>query len=280
MFDQDKLEKILFNLLSNAFKFTPEHGAVSVNVSLEENGTEKWLNIQVKDSGIGIPADKLDKIFDRFFQNELPKSIVNQGSGIGLSITKEFVRIHGGTVAAESEPELGSTFTVKLPITEVFEHAPTPATDTAVDPTHELVVEIESENGGHQPVLLLVEDNEDFRFYLKDNLKFEFRIIEAKNGSEGWQQAIKHIPDLIVSDVMMPEMNGMELCQLKRSTCLYIPIILLTARTAEEQKIEGLQTGADDYITKPFNFEILISRIRNLITLEKNFIRRFLLSMK
>jgi signal transduction histidine kinase/ligand-binding sensor domain-containing protein/DNA-binding response OmpR family regulator len=279
VFDQDKLEKILFNLLSNAFKFTPEHGTVSVNVYLEEGTQEKWLNIQVKDSGIGIPADKLDKIFDRFFQNELPKSIVNQGSGIGLSITKEFVRIHGGSIAVESEPGQGSTFIVKLPITEVFEHAATPSLETIhASAPDEIIPDAEIENSSsRQPVLLLVEDNEDFRFYLKDNLKFEFRIIEGKNGLEGWQQAIKHIPDLIVSDVMMPEMNGMDLCRKIKADqrVSHIPLILLTARTAEEQKLEGLQTGADDYITKPFNFEILISRIRNLIALREKFQKSF-----
>jgi signal transduction histidine kinase/ligand-binding sensor domain-containing protein/DNA-binding response OmpR family regulator len=279
LFDQDKLEKILFNLLSNAFKFTPEHGSVSVNVYLEENGLEKWLTVQVKDSGIGIPADKLDKIFDRFFQNELPKSIVNQGSGIGLSITKEFVRIHNGTINVESEPGQGSTFTLRLPITDVFEHATPPARELSPPlPDYELVAEHDYEgtkNG--QPVLLLVEDNEDFRFYLKDNLKFEFRIMEGRNGLEGWQQTIQHIPDLIVSDVMMPEMNGIELCRKIKNDqrVSHIPIILLTARTAEEQKIEGLQVGADDYITKPFSFEILISRIRNLIAMREKFQKAF-----
>lgn len=280
VFDQDKLEKILFNLLSNAFKFTRESGKVSVNLSID-NGETKWLVIEIQDTGIGIPADKLDRIFDRFFQNELPKSIVNQGSGIGLSITKEFVRIHGGTVSVESKIDQGSTFTVRLPITEVFEHVVSiPEEKAPVDVVTESS-ERQSENlmsdGIRKPIVLLVEDNEDFRFYLKDNLKFEFRILEAANGLEGWQLSLQQLPDLIVSDVMMPEMNGMELCKkIKQDQRVsHIPVILLTARTAEEQKLEGLQTGADDYITKPFNFEILISRIRNLIAQREKFHKAF-----
>jgi signal transduction histidine kinase/ligand-binding sensor domain-containing protein/DNA-binding response OmpR family regulator len=279
LFDQDKLEKILFNLLSNAFKFTREHGVVSVDINLEENDREKWLIIQVQDSGIGIAADKLDKIFDRFFQNELPKSIVNQGSGIGLSITKEFVRIHGGTIHVTSELDLGTTFTVRIPITEVFEHAHVSNQEQVpLLASREENIEQETDSSlQHLPVLLLVEDNEDFRFYLKDNLKFEFKIIEARNGLEGWQQTLRHIPDLIVSDVMMPEMNGIELCRkIKEDQRVsHIPLILLTARTAEEQKLEGLQTGANDYITKPFSFEILISRIRNLIAQREKFQKAF-----
>ncbi|RAV99479.1 hybrid sensor histidine kinase/response regulator transcription factor [Pseudochryseolinea flava] len=280
VFDQDKLEKILFNLLSNAFKFTRETGKVQVHVSLDDAAKEKWLIISVTDSGIGIPADKLDKIFDRFFQNELPKSIVNQGSGIGLSITKEFVRIHGGTITVESDVDRGSTFTVRLPITEVFEQ-------TNISKVNEVEIQEtltapfanqESDVAAtHKPTILLVEDNEDFRFYLKDNLKFEFKIIDAANGLIGWQQTLQQLPDLIVSDVMMPEMNGMELCKkIKQDQRVsHIPVILLTARTEEEQKLEGLQTGADDYITKPFSFEILISRIRNLITQRENFHKAF-----
>jgi DNA-binding response OmpR family regulator len=219
--------------------------------------------ITVRDTGIGIEQDKLDKIFDRFFQNDLPKSMVNQGSGIGLSLTREFVRIHKGNIEVESQPGVGSCFTVTLPIPEVVHHhaeepVPTPANVTPD------AAETESMK---KPLLLLVEDNEDFRFYLKDNLKLEYRIIEAPNGSEGWRMALESLPDLIVSDIMMPEMNGIELCKKIKSDqrVSHTPVILLTARSAEEQKVEGFESGADDYITKPFNFEILVSRIKNLI---------------
>lgn len=264
IFDQDKLEKILFNLLSNAFKFTPEHGLVSVTVHLQEKENGNWVSIQVNDTGIGIPADKREKIFERFFQHSLPKSVVNQGSGIGLSISREFAKICGGTIEVESTPGMGSSFTVWLPLTNIFTDAEnnwTGRTEIATQiPNHDPAI-------SKKPVLLLIDDNEDFSFYLKDNLKANYNIIEARNGVEGWHKALSFHPDLIVSDIMMPEMNGIELCgRIKNDQRVsHIPVILLTARTAEEQQLEGFETGADDYITKPFNFEILMARIRNLI---------------
>jgi signal transduction histidine kinase/ligand-binding sensor domain-containing protein/DNA-binding response OmpR family regulator len=262
LFDQDKLEKILFNLLSNAFKFTPDHGTVSVHTTLKDTYEGKDLIIAVRDTGIGIENHKLDKIFDRFFQDDLPKSMVNQGSGIGLALTKEFVKIHGGSIEVESQPGLGSCFTITLPIPEVVHQHDL----DHLNAVSELHPEDESELS-KKPLLLLVEDNEDFRFYLKDNLKSDYRIIEAANGAAGCKSALESLPDLIVSDIMMPEMNGIELCKKIKSDqrVSHTPVILLTARSAEEQKVEGFQCGADDYITKPFNFEILVSRIKNLI---------------
>ncbi|HYC87275.1 MAG TPA: ATP-binding protein, partial [Chryseosolibacter sp.] len=277
LFDQDKIEKILFNLLSNAFKFTPENGSVTVDLNLKKHEAASMLEIKVADTGIGIPADKQDRIFDRFFQHDVPSSMVNQGSGIGLSITREFVKVHGGLITVDSEPGKGSCFTVLLPMTEVVGHV-TAADAAAIDLMS--VVEnhvIEGSEDSKKPVVLLVEDNEDFRFYLKDNLKAEYTIIEAANGKSGLQKAIACIPDLIVSDVMMPEMNGIEFCRKVKAdphTC-HIPVVLLTARTADEQKLEGFDMGANDYITKPFNFEILLSRIRNLIAQREVFQKKF-----
>jgi signal transduction histidine kinase/ligand-binding sensor domain-containing protein/DNA-binding response OmpR family regulator len=270
LFDPDKLEKILFNLLSNAFKFTPEHGTVSVAVTFTDRLEEKWLEINVKDSGIGIPPDKQDKIFERFFQNDLPRSMVNQGSGIGLSITKEFVRVHGGTITVESDVEKGSCFTVLLPVKDVTGHVENPEAEPVTIQSSPVPGSSNGQEEGSAnklPTLLLVEDNEDFRFYLKDNLKMYYNIIEASNGKEGWSRVVSDLPDLVVSDVMMPQMNGMELCgKIKNDPRVsHVPVILLTARTAEEQKLEGFAAGADDYITKPFSFEILQSRIKNLI---------------
>jgi signal transduction histidine kinase/ligand-binding sensor domain-containing protein/DNA-binding response OmpR family regulator len=278
IFDQDKLEKILYNLLSNAFKFTPEHGAVSVEVKFDNEGESKWLQIDVRDTGIGIATDKQERIFDRFFQSDLPKSLVNQGSGIGLSITKEFVKIHGGTIAVQSDLGKGSCFTVRIPINEVVSTGGSPSMEAVFSPVPDDVLnESLEQTSDKKPVLLLVEDNEDFRFYLKDNLKQAYRVIEARDGVEGWKQAIDHIPDLIVSDVMMPQMNGIELCRKIKSDkrVSHIPIILLTARSAEEQKLEGFEVGTDEYITKPFNFEILVSRIRNLILQREKFQKSF-----
>lgn len=259
-FDQEKLERIMFNLLSNAFKFTPVGGDVAVKV----DAGEKTLKIKVKDTGIGIAKDKQEKIFERFFQNEVPGSMVNQGSGIGLSITKEFVRLHGGEVTVESKVNEGSVFTVSLPIT----------------PMEEDIQKAKEEKETRQPArnkrkktLLLVEDNDDFRFYIKDNLKEYYNIIEAGNGKIGWQKALADHPDLIVCDISMPEMNGIELCQKIRDDkrTFFIPVILLTALTGEEHQLEGLQTGASDYMTKPFNFEILLSKIKNLLAQQDQF---------
>lgn len=271
IFDQDKLEKILFNLLSNAFKFTPGNGNVSVTINEVHSEEGKWLEIRVKDTGIGIPADQQEQIFERFFQHDLPGSMVNQGSGIGLSITKEFVRIHGGNITVASEPGKGSCFTVTIPVKDVTAH------EVPVTPEETETPAWEAELQSDKPAILLIEDNEDFRFYLKDNLRLHYKIIEARNGKEGWNQALAALPDLIVSDVMMPEMNGIELCKKIKSDprVSHIPVILLTARTAEEQKMEGFESGADDYITKPFNFEILQSRIRNLIHQREAFQKDF-----
>jgi signal transduction histidine kinase/ligand-binding sensor domain-containing protein/DNA-binding response OmpR family regulator len=265
LFDQDKIEKIIFNLLSNAFKFTPENGKVSVELSVFGSGDEKQIELKVIDSGIGIPKEQQPRIFERFFQHDLPKSIVNQGSGIGLSITHEFVKAHGGTIEVMSEPGHGSIFTVRLPLTEI-PHETEGATPSESDLDAETIGGEIDVNG--KPLLLLVEDNEDFRFYLKDNLKLHYSIAEAADGKEGFKKAMALIPDLIVSDVMMPEVNGIEMCRKIRTDpkTSHIPLILLTARNSEDQKIEGFETGANDYITKPFSFEILQSRIKNLIS--------------
>lgn len=275
-FDQDKVEKIIFNLLSNAFKFTGENGHVTVSLGRISQDERDYLEIRVEDTGIGIPAEKLERIFERFFQHEIPATMVNQGSGIGLSITQEFVKVHGGFIDVESTVGKGSCFRVLLPVAPLNSQSVTeslPADFRDDDRLEELI-----ENGaGHKPVVLLVEDNEDFRFYLKDNLKLNYQIIEASNGKSGWEKALASIPDLIVSDVMMPEMDGIELCRKVKHDAhtSHIPVILLTARTAEDQKMEGFGSGANDYITKPFNFEILQARIRNLIAerqaLQKHF---------
>jgi signal transduction histidine kinase/ligand-binding sensor domain-containing protein/DNA-binding response OmpR family regulator len=271
-FDPDKLERILFNLLSNAFKFTPEQGTIQVilqqqNVG-QNNGT-KYVAIKVKDSGIGIPAEDHDKIFERFFQHDVPGSILNQGSGIGLAISKEFVRLHQGTISVESEPGKGTCFTVLLPVNA-------PVAEAVVQTTGELaaVEEQPAEQAGKngkaarkKPVILIVDDNEDIRFYLKDNLRRNYIVYEAVNGAEGWEKTIQYHPDLVVSDVMMPIMDGMALChKIKHdSQTSHIPVILLTARSAVEPRLEGFQAGANDYVTKPFSYEMLQSRIKNLL---------------
>ena len=280
-FDHDKIERILFNLLSNAYKFTHERGQVSVLLSLkyQSDMNDHQLEIRVMDTGIGIPADKQGRIFEPFFQHDIPGSMLNQGSGIGLSITKEFVKLHNGEILVESEHDQGSCFTVLLPLQQLDESL---FTDTPLLLKHEVEgftdqesvkSNLHKENRDCKKLtVLLVEDNEDFRFYIKDNLKDHFNIIEAENGKKGWQKALAQHPNLIVSDISMPEMNGIDLCLKIRndSRTSHIPVILLTALIGEEQQLKGLETGATDYMTKPFNFEILLSKIKNILNQQED----------
>ena len=266
-FDHDKIERILFNLLSNAFKFTPENGSVAVELNASKTTDNTMLEIKIKDTGIGIPPAKQQKIFERFFQNEVPGSMVNQGSGIGLAITKEFVKLHNGTITVESEEDNGACFTVTIPLQPITEaqtknnrqellHQATAAPRQAISGTVK------------KATVLIVEDNDDFLFYLKDNLNEHYNIAEASDGKEGWQKALAIHPEIIVSDISMPVMDGIELCKKIKQDARtkHIPVVLLTALAGEEQQLRGLETGAADYMSKPFNFEILLRRIRNLLS--------------
>lgn len=280
-FDHDKIERILFNLISNAFKFTPAGGQVSVLLNVDKGaGNDASLEIKVIDTGIGIPLEKHSKIFERFFQHDIPASMINQGSGIGLAITHEFVKMHGGEITVESEPDHGSCFIIKLPLVIYTGPEMELSLDDEVDsensanitPNESKIVS-KQQRANKKPVVLLVEDNDDFRFYLKDNLKDIFFLIEASNGREGWQKALAMHPDIIVSDISMPEMTGIELCKKlkgdKRTS--HIPVVLLTALTGESEQLKGLEIGANDYMTKPFNFEILLSKIKNILTLRDTY---------
>jgi len=283
-FDHDKIERILFNLLSNAFKFTLPGGQVSLLLNVDSETGDAPLEIKVIDTGIGIPLEKQSKIFERFFQHDIPESMINQGSGIGLAITHEFVKMHGGELTVESEPDHGSCFTVKLPFV-IYNSQETDLPsdddidyDSANEITHDEDKSIVKEpRSNKKPIVLLVEDNDDFRFYLKDNLKDVFFLIEASNGREGWQKALSQHPDIIISDISMPEMTGIELCKKlkKDKRTSHIPVVLLTALTGDEEQIKGLEIGANDYMTKPFNFEILLSKIKNILTLRDTYKRTY-----
>lgn len=271
-FDPDKLERILFNLLSNAFKFTREYGNIEVSLGLQPGSGElqhaQYVFIRVKDSGIGIPPEDQERIFERFFQHDVPGTILNQGSGIGLAISKEFVRLHKGTIAVESEPGKGTCFTVLLPVTAPVEKPETAPVEEKLTPVGaEEPTDQPGKGGRKKPVILIVDDNEDIRFYLKDNLRRNYIVYEAVNGAEGWEKTKQLQPDLVVSDVMMPVMDGMELCRTIKHDkhTSHIPVILLTARSAAEPKMEAFGVGANDYITKPFSYEMLQSRIKNLL---------------
>lgn len=279
-FDHNKLERILFNLLSNAFKFTQAAGTIQLSVQATEQatdtGTTTWLTLQVTDTGIGIAEEKQERIFERYFQSNTATAILSQGSGIGLSITKEFVQMHGGTIAVNSTPGAGTTFTIQLPfaVTQPL-LAPTPEQPALPEadalPSEPAMATGQPHEAGEKVTLLLVEDNDDFRFYLKDNLRSSYHVIEAANGKEGWQKALAQHPQLIVSDINMPVMDGLQLSRKirgdKRTT--HIPVILLTALPGEENELKGLETGASDYLTKPFNVELLHARIHNQLQMSR-----------
>lgn len=274
--DKDKLEKIFFNLLSNAFKFTSEGGEIAVKVAAEETDNGIVYEFGISDSGIGIPPDKLPKIFDRFYKvqrNQL-------GAGIGLSLTKSLVNIMLGTIDVKSVEGEGTTFLLRIPFKTAgssLENAPYSFVKPIPLEYQDMAVVSRSKADTVQgkETILLVEDNTEFRNYLKEQLEDHYTIFTAKDGLSGLKKAKSKAPDIIISDVMMPEMDGLDLCeQIKKTKELcHIPVILLTARNSQIHKIEGLEHGADDYIAKPFDFTELITRIKNIIG-NRNLIRQ------
>ena len=262
-FDSDKLQKVMMNLFSNALKFTPEKGIVTLKLSVDKK--EDLVHISVTDTGIGIKKEDLNNIFDRFYQAENNKKLGLSGSGIGLNLAHEMVQLHNGTIRVESEEGAGATFTVSLPVESVVSEK-AEVHDKPLNDQSEIEPDREHKSK-EKPVVLLVEDNEDFRTFMKETLDDDFVIHEAADGQLGYDKVHNVLPDLIISDVMMPNMDGLELCKKLREDIRtsHIPLILLTARTADEDKIKGLEIGADDYITKPFNMELLLLRVNNLL---------------
>ncbi|KEO72993.1 hybrid sensor histidine kinase/response regulator transcription factor [Anditalea andensis] len=263
-FDAEMIEKIIFNLLSNAFKFTPSYGYITVRCQFEEKEEGRGLlKISFTDSGIGIPESELPKIFDRFYTSHSGDEILNVGSGIGLSLALEFARLHGGDIIAKSSLGKGAEFIVSL---DLPYHSEQLAWTHIDDQTDDFAIGKGAK--GKNPLLLLVEDNEEFRHYLAECLKEKYSVAMAKDGKEGLEKALKLIPDLIISDMMMPHMNGVLLCQhiKKDIKTSHIPVIILTARSSEEKHLEGLHSGCNLYITKPFNLDILLSSIDNLLS--------------
>jgi len=274
LFDQNKVERILFNLLSNAFKFTPEKGNISVSLHASDDTTTSestTVHLAVKDSGIGIPARVQAHIFDSFFQHEAGTDIINHGTGIGLSITKEFVQLHGGSISVESEEGKGSTFlfTLRMEMLSETKQIELPRLGFP----KETPVESSVGDTGLAPAILIVEDDDDFRYYIKENLKNTYRIYEAPNGKEGWQRALFHHPDIIVCDIQMPVMNGLELVQKIRADkrTKHIPLLLLTAAETPHGMLDALESGAIDYMTKPFDFAVLRAKITNILLLNRSF---------
>ena len=273
--DKDKIDKIISNILSNAIKFTPSGGIVEVEINLTsppaeglgeaQNGLQPtYVNISITDSGIGIPEEQLNKIFDRFYQVDQKLSKEYEGSGVGLSLTKELIELHKGKITVESEEGKGSTFKIFLPLgkkhlrpEEIIEVIPNnvgtsenefiPEVEDLpiVVKSHNHELTLESIDKQDQPALLIVEDNIDVRNYITDILKNHYQILEACNGEEGLTKSIEQIPDLIISDIMMPKMDGFQLCNKLKNDyrTSHIPVILLTAKTTMQDKIEGFKTG-------------------------------------
>lgn len=283
-YDQSKMETLLSNLLSNAFKFTAVGGSVAVSV-IEENN---HVLIRIADTGKGIPSDELPFIFDRFFQVDFGRNDVQRGSGIGLPLVKELVELHKGNIEVESQEGKGTVFLVRFPKGLAhLEPGEIMASATAIVapswmPSFGLVEqEEEQEQLGEKakalPRILVVEDNEDVRTFIRQRLQVQYQVQEANNGLLGIKKAKEEMPDLIICDVMMPGKNGYEVCSILKNDIRtsHIPIVLLTARAEQSDKIEGLQTGADDYLIKPFNTVELLARIDNLIKIRQQLRARF-----
>lgn len=273
--DFRRLGDVINNLLSNAFKFTKEGGNVHISAKVDHNA----LHLAVQDSGIGIPPDQLQHIFERFFQVSSQESADQAGTGIGLTYTKELVELQGGTIRAESTEGQGTTFRIQIPL-QLQTSAPAPE-------KMEIIHSPENGNLPQQtiakretstaPVVLVVEDHADLRTYIADQLQDKYRVVLAENGRIGLDLATEHTPDLIVTDIMMPEMNGQELTERLKNDerTSHIPVIMLTAKADQSDKIEGLTTGADAYLTKPFDARELLATINNLIELRRRLHERF-----
>lgn len=261
--DVEKIERVVFNLLSNAFKYTPSNGTIS----LECSSNDERLILKVTDTGTGISEEDLPNIFDRFFQVE---KVHPTGSGIGLWLSRAFVELHGGTIEAESTLGKGSVFTVVIPVKHVDAVAQsTPKHITEEDVTAELapVEDFKVEISDDKPVVLVIDDNEDILNMVTILLNNEYNVITAKNGKDGIRLASRYTPDLIICDVMMPVMDGLECCKLIKDevSTSHIPVLMLTACSMDEQRVQGYQSGADGYISKPFSNDVLKARIQGLI---------------
>lgn len=286
-FDADKIDKVMFNLLSNAFKFTPQYGNIDVVLSR----TLDKFEITVADTGKGIPAADLDRIFERFYQVEGSANLQRTGTGVGLALAKGLVESHHGTISVMSELGKGTIFTILIPADELAYTEAERANnqnETQIQPKTEPLKPIvendtiqtevtEDDLDPDKKTVLIVEDNYDLRQYIKSELEPEYNIVEAANGREGLHKSLQLLPDVVVSDVMMPEMDGLQMCQeLKQNIVTnHIPVILLTARSSIEHRIEGLEHGADSYIPKPFNTEHLQVRIRKLIEIREILYRKY-----
>jgi len=277
-FDKDKMTKILSNILSNALKFTPPPGTVSVSIT----EGDMIVDIKVRDTGIGIPKNEIPRLFDRFYQVDSSVTKEYEGTGIGLALTKELVELQHGSITVESEMGLWTEVTLKFLLGRdhlrdedvlIAEKDDKPFVPLQGEPYISDNMERDlPEETGHslreeQDIVLVVEDNHEMREYIKGVLEREYSVVEAVNGEEGLRKAEEIIPDMIISDIMMPKLNGVELVKALKNDerTSHVPIILLTAKAGQESKLEGLEIGADDYLTKPFNGRELAARVRAIL---------------
>ncbi len=286
-FDPDKMEKVFNNLMSNALKFTPENGKINVFITLEKNG---FVSITLKDTGCGIPEDKLEHIFDRFYRVDGSNTREHEGTGIGLALSKEVVELHKGKLNVKSCSGEGSEFILTLPLENhglglaTEKRTMSVASLAGVVPGEHNEPELLTEKDDpDQPVIegreiiLIVEDNDDIRYYIREQLEENYQVVEARHGEEGVIMAEETVPDLIITDVMMPVMDGYQFCKAIRSNekISHIPVIMLTARSALDDKIVGLESGIDAYLTKPFSTKEVKATVKNLIHQREQLRRRF-----
>ena len=261
--DYEKIERVFFNLLSNAFKYTPDNGSISVSYSCDASN----LTFKVTDTGEGISERDLGNIFDRFYQVD---RIHPEGSGIGLSLAKAFIELHGGTIAVESTLNKGTVFTVSIPVTHVsetaveYEKGITKQTVTAELDNIDTNLTFDTD----KPIVLIIDDNKDIQKLVGELLNADYNVITASNGKDGVRLAVKYVPDLIICDVMMPVMDGLECCRHIKTevSTSHIPVLMLTACSMDEQRVQGYESGADGYLSKPFSSAVLKSRCSNLIS--------------
>jgi signal transduction histidine kinase/DNA-binding response OmpR family regulator/streptogramin lyase len=291
-YDTDKMEKIICNLISNALKFTPENGEIKLRVNIVSSNVE----IRLRDTGSGIPSESLPHIFNRFYQVDGSSTREHEGSGIGLALTKELVELHKGQISANSKEGEGTEFIIHLPIDDSkIENEKTYELSNNTDSQKnnlnefddsetELIMDyqnqdsiIKDQSNVNKEIILIVEDNTDVRVYIREQLEADYKVIEASNGEEGITNAQIEIPDLIITDVMMPKMDGYQFSKKIRTDekTSHIPIIMLTAKAGLDDKIEGLETGIDDYLTKPFSAKELKVRVKNLIYQRQELRKKF-----
>ena len=300
-FDPDKLDKIIYNLLSNAFKFTPDGGEVFVGVKIVENKSVKnssgkndepsrYVEIKVQDNGIGIAKDKIDHIFKRYYHLEDYHGHHFEGSGVGLAFVIELINLYKGKIAVESEEEKGTTFTVEIPIDEHYleenqlvgefnvitlDHALT--TKSSTNEINTLGTKRSRKKLHDLPVMLIVEDDVEIRKYIKESFETKYRVFEAENGKDGFKKVTKIIPDIVITDIKMREVDGIELCKKTKNDekTSHIPIIMLTGCNSPEDRIQGITHGADVYLTKPFNIDVLEAHISSLLDSRKKLQEKF-----